>query len=293
MKSFKLASFAATAVLVPVAVLAVAGGQMLQIGQRAFGLASVHASASSSETVAAQKPAVTLSTAVADMNQAITANSGAGVEVAATLIDLDNNKEYDAGETGVVFRAASTTKVLAAIDYLHEVELGQATLTQTIDGVSAQQAIKQMIEVSDNDAWAGINDFLGTDQQAYAASLGLSSYDFDTNTITASDEAKLLAQLYQGKLLTTAHQALLYSYLANTDSTDLIPAALPANATVYNKYGELDGNLHDAAIVSYGGHHFVLVIYTKNDDDSVDDYDSRVTLIHAITTAAFTDIQAQ
>lgn len=264
------------------------GGHVSQAGNKAAHVLSSHASAETSNI----KPAPPLPTAVSDMNQAITANSG-DLQAAATLIDLDNGQEYDAGESGYVFKAASTAKIIAAVDYLHEVEQGKASLSQNIGGANVQQQLKQMIEVSDNTAWLNINNFLGNQQQQYAQSIGLKSFTGgEYNTITTSDEAKLLEKLYQGKLINSSHRALLYSYMANTDSTNLIPEALPDSATVYNKYGELEGELHDAAIVSYQGHHFVLVVYTKNSDGTDDEYDNQVTLIHAITAAAFNDVIA-
>jgi beta-lactamase class A len=225
---------------------------------------------------------------VSDMNTAIDQYSS--LDAAATVIDLNTGKEYDAGTTATTYEAASTTKVLAAVAFLHEVEQGDASLDDTIDGMTAELAMQQMIEVSDNDAWAGFNDFLGDYQQTYADDIGLSSYDASDNTITAADEAKLLEQLADGKLLDSAGKALLYEYMENTDSTDLIPAALPTSATVYHKYGQVDGVLHDAAIVDYDGHQFVLVVYTNNPDGTSDDYDDQVALIHAVTTAAVSDI---
>src|ERR1700722_11998757 len=56
-----------------------------------------------------------------DMNGVIKADPD-GLSVAATLIDLDSNQQYDAGATTKIFKAASTAKVLAAVDYLHQVE---------------------------------------------------------------------------------------------------------------------------------------------------------------------------
>jgi beta-lactamase class A len=237
------------------------------------------------KTSATSKTPVTLPTAISDLNQAINAN-GSRLEAAATLIDLDNDKEYDAGEASYAFKAASTAKVLTAVAYMHEVELGHATLSQSIGGTSAQQQIKQMIEVSDNTAWANLDDFLGDDElQAYASSIGMSGF-------TTGEYSTMLQQLYQGKLISTDHRAILYDYMSHTDSTNLIQAALPGDAVVYHKYGQLEGELHDAAIIGYHGRHFVLVIYTKNPDASTDMYDSQTTLIHAVTRAAFNDITA-
>ncbi|MDB5168772.1 MAG: serine hydrolase [Candidatus Saccharibacteria bacterium] len=240
---------------------------------------------------AVQPPDIFKPTVQADINQAIATDGD--VEVAVSLVDLDTGKQYDAGETGVVFQAASTAKLIAVIDYLHEVELGNVTLDQTIDGTSARQLIKQMLEVSDNTAWVDINNVLGSKQQAYAQSIGLTSFTGgEYNTITAADEAKLLSLLYQGKLINTEHKELMYSYMNAADGTNLIKSALPSDATVYHKYGMLGGNLHDTAIVNYQGHNFALVIFTKNPNDELNDYSQRVALIYSITQAIVADIAA-
>lgn len=86
------------------------------------------------------------------------------------------------------------------------------------------------------------------------------------------------------------HRAIVYGYMAHTTMNKLIPAALPADATVYHKYGEIDGVLHDAAIVEYQGHKFVLVIYTNNPANTMGLYSAQVRLIHALTVAALGDV---
>jgi beta-lactamase class A len=226
---------------------------------------------------------------VADLNAA---GNNTGLSWAATVIDLNTGKEYDAGATTTIFKAASTAKVLTAVDYLHEVEQGNASLNQSISGVTATQLMKQMIEVSDNTAWADLNNFLGAQEQTYATGIGMSNFTGgDYFTMTASDEAKLLAQLAEGKLINTSDRAILYNFMANTDSSNLIPAALPSGTTIYHKYGELWGNLHDAAIVQYQGHDFVLVIYTNNGDGTMDDYNGQVQLIHDLAATAYKDIE--
>jgi beta-lactamase class A len=247
----------------------------------------------SSAQSASKVQSITNPKLVSDMNSAIQADPD-DMTASATLIDLDTNQTYSAGATTTLYKAASTAKVLAAVDYLHQVELGQATLSQDIDGSPASDLLQQMIEVSDDQDWTDINNFLGDQQQTYATNtVGLSSFTGgEYNTMTADDMAKLLAELYQGKLLTSASRSLLYTYMANTTSTNLIQAALPTDATVYHKYGQLWGYLNDAAIVQYQGHNFVLVIYTNNTDGTSDEYDDQVSLIHAITAAAFTDITA-
>ena len=237
---------------------------------------------SQAKTIKSVSNTVDYDTLTSELQSIINQRSGLFASVA--VYDLDGNKEITAG-TSDAFTAASTTKVLTAVYFLRQVELGNAELDQDIDGESAQTLIQQMIQNSDNDAWHDLNEFLGeSNKQAYAAAIGLSSYDADDNTITASDEALLLKKMYEGKLINPAHKTLLLSYMQDTSDEDLIPAALPSSATIYHKYGYLYGELHDAGIVSYKGHTFVLVIFTNNAHEaSLEDYSSRVSLFHVLT----------
>jgi beta-lactamase class A len=228
-------------------------------------------------------------TFISSVQNAISNYSSADIGV--SMIDLDTNTQTDVGETAA-YTAASTTKVLTAVLYMHRVEQGSATLDTVIDGSSAQTLLQKMINLSDNTAWADLNDYLGKPQlQAYAANLGLTSYDPYENTITPHDEAQLLAKLYDGELITQTHAKLLYSFMQHTSNEDLIPAALPSDATVYHKYGYLGGELHDAAIITYKGHHIALTIYTKGTDLS--DYDARTAVFHTITNAATTYMETK
>jgi beta-lactamase class A len=250
-----------------------------------------HVSAASSQKeMASQLATDPLASITTNMNAAIAAQPD--LTVSASLIDLDTGREYNAGASNTMFTAASTSKLVAIFDYIHQVELGKATLTQDVGGYSAQYNIMRMIVYSDNDAWARLNKYLSfASEQAYANSLGINAVIQEDNMqFSTPNMAKLLQLLYQGKLMSGTNQAMIYNYMANTTVTNLIQAALPSDATVYHKYGQLEGNLHDASIVRYQGHDFVLVIYTNNPDGTTDQYAAQVNLIHAITVAAFKDI---
>jgi len=217
-----------------------------------------------------------------------TAANYPSVETSVSLIDLDSGEQTDVGESAA-FTAASTTKVLTAAAYMHLVEEGKASLQTTISGSSAQNLLQRMLNVSDNTAWAALNDYIGKAAlQTYADGLGLTSYVATTNVITAHDEAQIMAKLYKNELTTSQHTQLLFSYMHNTNNEDLIPAAMPTGATIYHKYGYLGGELHDAAVITYEGHHFVLVIYTKNSTGTLDDYTERTQLFHSITDDVLT-----
>ena len=231
-----------------------------------------------------------LPTLVADMNAPIAAQPG--LSASATLIDLNTGKEYDAGNYTQTYEAASTSKLVAIFDYIHLVEQGKATLTQMIDGQQAQDIIMRMIVYSDNDAWDTLNGYLTFGgEQTYLDSIGVAGkmtpedIQFSTPAM-----AKLLRLLYQGKLMNPTNQAMIYNYMSHTTMNSLISAALPADAVVYHKYGAIDGVLHDASIVEYQGHKFVLVVYTSNPAGTSGMSGLQTNLIRAVTTAVLTDI---
>lgn len=230
---------------------------------------------------------------VADMNAVIASQTS--LNASATLIDLQSGAEYDAGAYQNRFEAASTSKLVAVFDYLHQVELGKATLTQNISGDNAQDIIMRMIVYSDNNAWARLNSYLSLRQeQAYLNDIGVSAIIQPGNLqFSTPNMAKLLQLLYQGKLMNDTHRQLVYGYMSRTTVTNLIQAVLPPDVTVYHKYGQVDGVLHDASIIQYQGHAYVLVIYTNNPDGTTHQSAGQVNLIHAVTTAAFKDIQTQ
>lgn len=206
------------------------------------------------------------------------------LEVSVSAVNLQSGKQVDAGESAA-FLGASTTKVLTAAYFMHQVEQGETSLHTMVDGEDAQTLIQRMLTQSDNTAWASLNDYLDkANLQTYASRIGLSSYDSTTNTITAHDQAQLLAKLQSNQLTNAAHTQTLLSYMQDTNNETLIPAALPADATVYHKYGELYGELHDSAIITYRGKSFVLVIFTKSATASMSDLVTRTQLFHDITS---------
>lgn len=262
-----------------------------------FSVQSLHVLANKSDKVSklteqtsTNKKSVYGAAITSSINNTIS-NDPDGLSAAVSIIDLNSNQEIDSGATTTLFKAASTAKVLAAVDYLRDVQNGQASLDQQIDGTSAEQLIQQMIEVSDDNAWTDINNYLGDQQQSYANQIGLSSFTGgEYNTMYASDMAKLLAMLYQGKLLDNYYKNILLNFMANTTSTNLIQAVLPPNATVYHKYGQVWGYLNDAAIVDYQKHQYVLVIFTNSQDGTTDEYSDQVNLIQQISQQVFQDV---
>ncbi len=232
---------------------------------------------------------ITLDETTALFDESITTNLNnliaqqPGLEIAVSVIDLETGDQYNAGLADTSFKAASTAKLMTAASYLYEVQEGRASIDQTIDGVNAVNLIKQMLEVSDNAAWDSLRNFLGDKQQSFARLAGIESFvGGDTNTLTAADQAKFLATLYEGDILNSTLSAIIFEHMAQADAEELIKSAMPAETVVLHKYGTLWGNLHDTALVKYRGHSFALVIFTNDPTGSIQDYAVRASIIREI-----------
>lgn len=94
------------------------------------------------------------------------------------------------------------------------------------------------------------------------------NYDPTSNLLIPAEMARILGGLYSAALLEPWNTAQLLAYMQDTNYEALIPAAVPADITVFHKYGLLDQELHDAVILAKGGHAYALVICTEGDDIS-------------------------
>lgn len=215
-----------------------------------------------------------------EINTIIDANSQ--YQIGVTLIELSDGSIHQYGVQSP-FEAASTAKVLAAAAYYHLVETGAASLDDSLGGYTAGFQIKEMIQDSDNESWSSIMDAVGySELQSYAESIGV-SYDPVNNTLTPGEMAGIMAGLYGGKLLNRQDAAQLLSYMQNTNYESLIAAAVPAGITVFHKYGLLDGELHDASILTNGTDSYAFVVYTKGKDET--DIPARTEVFHELTQA--------
>lgn len=207
------------------------------------------------------------------------------ITVAAELRDADDDLAADLNETHT-FTAASTTKMITACFFLHEVEEGNRTMGDQVGPYTADFQLQQLINQSNNDSWIAFMDLLGRDnEQAYARQIGLNSFNLADNTIDTDDLATLLQKLWQGNLLNKQDTNLMLSLMQNTIEEQWIPPALAPGDTVYHKYGVLDDKTHDAAIIQHNGRNYVLVIMTDGNGDQ--DEGERETLFHELVKATF------
>ncbi|MFP5313048.1 MAG: serine hydrolase [Actinomycetes bacterium] len=208
--------------------------------------------------------------------------------IGLALADVTGGAERTFGDQDT-FTAASTAKILTAAAYYHLVETGQASLDDPMGDYDAAFQLEAMVNNSNNDSWLLLMDAVGYPQLiAYADSIGV-RYDPEQNLLTAADMALVLKKLYAGELLDEDNTAELLGYMQDTNNEDLIPAASRSGVDVHHKYGEVSGELHDAALLSYRGSTFALVIYTENPDGVPDDGQAAVIreLTRAVENALF------
>lgn len=242
------------------------------------------ASAQSAAAIKPTKPTTSADQMTSAINQVIAANTD--VDISVTVLDLKTGSSTHYGVANdITFEAASISKLITAVAYLHGVEQGSYTLDQDINGQSAQANLQTMIVDSDNDAWQALNNTITHDTlQSYATTtLGFSDYDPDANTLTPDDIAHLEQKLYQQKLLNKSHTQLLLGYMAQANRTDFIKAAIPSGVAFYHKAGWLEDRDHDAAIIDDGNHPYILVIFTNGHDNT--HQNDRTTVIQQITKA--------
>ena len=208
--------------------------------------------------------------------------------IGLALADVSGGAERTFGDEST-FTAASTAKILTAAAYYHLVENGQAALDDPMGDYDAAFQLKAMINDSNNDSWLLLMDAVGYPQLiAYADSIGV-TYDPEQNLLTAADMALILKKLYAGELLDEDNTEQLLGYMQHTNNEELIPAGSRTGVDVHHKYGEVSGELHDAALLSYRGSTFALVIYTENPEGVPDDGQAEVIrdLTRAVEDALF------
>lgn len=209
------------------------------------------------------------------------------LKASVSVIDLTSGQKIDAGSEEE-YTAASTTKLLSVVAYLNLVEIGDASMEQTISGQKPIDLFQRMLNRSDNNAWYAVDNFISYARlENYAHEIGIPSYDRRYNTITAQEAANFLQKMYKGQLVYVKNIDQILPFMQNTENEDLIPPALPTGAVVHHKAGYLYGNLHDIALIEYKDRVFAVAIFTNNSIGNLSDRTSRVNFIHELVKTLF------
>lgn len=141
-----------------------------------------------------------------------------------------------------------------------EADSTEGTLTLTV-----QEALNQMITVSNNDAALLLTDKITLpivadflNKNGFSESkLGLNG---DSPTTTASDIALFFEKLYQNQLVDNASSTQMLDLLKNQQLNNKIPKYLPQNTIIAHKTGEITTFTHDAGIVFSPKGDYIIVV---------------------------------
>lgn len=218
----------------------------------------------------------------ADLPGILSTSPLAKFSISITDSKYGESTTYNAGDNN---DAASTAKLLTATLFLKKVESHQYSMGQSVGAAPASAQLKAMIKMSDDQAWADFNELLTHKAlQSYADEIGLSSYDVDSNSLSASDMNNLVSQIYERKLLSAAHTSLLLSYMQHTNYEDFISPAVGSSYNFYHKVGANNDQVNDTGIIS--SDHDSLFITIFSDGGGSYNWSERAAIFQQITKAA-------
>jgi beta-lactamase class A len=210
----------------------------------------------------------------------LVADSSADVGIAA--LDLNTGESVSIkGDTP--FPMASTVKVAIAALYLSQVDHGQKTLDDTINGEPVRQLMNKMLIYSDNHSadilfkdvggplavhkWLNQNGIQGVHVDRTIAQLLASKRDlWDTrDSSTPKAMVDLLRRLYKGDLISAQSRNYLLGVMAKCHTgKNRMKSMLPAGTPVEHKTGTLDGLADDVGFISMpDGHRIAVAIFTR------------------------------
>jgi beta-lactamase class A len=181
---------------------------------------------------------------------------------------------------------ASTVKVAVAALYLSQVDHGQRSLDDTINGASARSLMARMLIHSDNRAtdillkdlggpqtlhsWLRDNGMTGLRVDRTIAQLLSAKRDLwdrrDSSTPTAMVD--LLRRIYKGELIKPESRNYLLDLMARCETGKNRMKALLPGVTIEHKTGTLTGLADDVGFISMpDGHRVAVAIFTRGGSD--------------------------
>jgi beta-lactamase class A len=208
--------------------------------------------------------------------------SGSSADVGVAALDLNTGESVSLkGDTP--FPMASTVKVAIAALYLSQVDHGQKTLDDTIDGQPVRKLMGRMLIYSDNHAadilfkdvggphavhdWLTQNGIHGVHVDRTIAQLLAAKRDlWDTrDSSTPKAMVDLLRRIYKAQLISPQSRDYLLSVMAKCETgKNRMKWLLPAGTPVEHKTGTLTGLADDVGFISMpDGHRIAVAIFTR------------------------------
>jgi beta-lactamase class A len=212
--------------------------------------------------------------------------SGSSADIGLAAVDLNTGESLSIkGDTP--FPMASTVKVAIAALYLSQVDHGQKTLDDTIDGQPVRKLMGRMLIFSDNHAAdilfkdvggpTAVHHFLtqngiqGVHVDRTIAQLLSARRDlWDTrDSSTPRGMIELLKSIYKAKIISPQSRDYLLGVMAKCQTgRNRMKWLLPAGTTVEHKTGTLNGLADDVGFISMpDGHRIAIAIFTRGGSD--------------------------
>jgi len=212
--------------------------------------------------------------------------SGSSADVGIAALDLNTGESVSIkGDTP--FPMASTVKVAIAALYLSQVDHGQKTLDDTVDGQPVRKLMGRMLIYSDNHAAdilfkdvggpTAVHHFLtqngiqGVHVDRTIAQLLSARRDlWDTrDSSTPKGMIELLKSIYKAKIISPDSRDYLLGVMAKCQTgRNRIKSMLPAGTPVEHKTGTLNGLADDVGFISMpDGHRIAVAIFTRGGSD--------------------------
>jgi beta-lactamase class A len=212
--------------------------------------------------------------------------SGSSADVGVAALDLNTGETVSIkGDTP--FPMASTVKVAIAALYLSQVDHGQKTLDDTIDGQPVRKLMGRMLIFSDNHAAdilfkdvggpTAVHHFLtqngiqGVHVDRTIAQLLSARRDlWDTrDSSTPRGMIALLKSIYKAQIISPQSRDYLLDVMAKCETgKNRMKWLLPAGTPVEHKTGTLNGLADDVGFISMpDGHRIAVAIFTRGGSD--------------------------
>src|SRR5690348_8857550 len=212
--------------------------------------------------------------------------SGSSADVGIAAVDLNTGESVSIkGDTP--FPMASTVKVAIAALYLSQVDHGQKTLDDTVDGQPVRKLMNRMLIYSDNHAadilfkdvggphavhqWLTQNGIRGVRVDRTIAQLLAAKRDlWDTrDSSTPNAMVDLLRRIYRGELISAHSRNYLLGVMAKCHTgKNRMKWLLPAGTPVEHKTGTLDGLSDDVGFITMpDGHRIAVAIFARGGSD--------------------------
>ncbi len=158
---------------------------------------------------------------------------------------------------------------IATLNRKFSIDPENAELTSGGITLSVKNALNQMITISHNYAALLLVEKI----KLSTVATFLEEYNFSKSKVgtaggtpitTASDIAKYMEDLYNGKLGTTEHTTEMIELLKKQRLNNKLPSKLPANTIMAHKTGEIGMFTHDAGIVYTPKGDYIIVVLSKS-----------------------------